>query len=229
MAKLSSYSDKIAIREVLGCLMLKPDLLKKYKLVKTDFPETLHKIIFASIYNLINSGAKEIDLVAIDSYLRQFPTQYNTFKKSGVEYLEGAMELASLSNFDYYYKKLRKFTLLRSYKENGTDVSEFFNPLEIDPDRVEELREKLNNATPQDIIKHFRRKQLAVEVNFDRTNGRESKKAGVGGKEQKEKWKAQTAWGLGYASAYLTTALHGLRKQRFTVKSAGSGVGILLF
>ena len=57
------------------------------------------------------------------------------------------------------------------------------------------------------------------------TEGRDSKKAGVGGHEQKEKWKQDTAWGIGYSSSYLTTALHGIRKRRFNVKSAGTGVG----
>lgn len=40
------------------------------------------------------------------------------------------------------------------------------------------------------------------------SEGRDSKKAGVGGLEQKEKWKKDTAWGIGYSSAYLTTVLH---------------------
>lgn len=225
-SKLSQYQNKQAIREILGSLLQDPSLIREYKIVQNDFPETFHKLIFAAINNLYKNGAEIIDAVAIDEYLSHYETQYQIFTKNeGINFLEKVQEMALQSNFKYYYDQLKKFSLLRSYAENGIDVSEFFDPDEIDPVTVEAQRKLLDEYSLQDIINHYKKKQLKIIAPFISTEGRDSKKAGVGGHEQKEKWKQDTAWGIGYSSAYLTTALHGVRKRRFNVKSAGTGVG----
>ena len=225
-SKLVSYVNKQAIREILGSLLQDPSLIREYKIVQNDFPETFHKLIFAAINNLYKNGAEVIDAVAIDEYLSHYETQYQVFTKNeGINFLEKVQEMALQSNFKYYYDQLKKFSLLRSYAENGIDVSEFFDPDEIDPVTIEAQRKLLDEYSLQDIINHYKKKQLKIIAPFISTEGRDSKKAGVGGHEQKEKWKQDTAWGLGYSSAYLTTALHGVRKRRFNVKSAGTGVG----
>ena len=225
-SKLASYVNKQAIREILGSLLQDPSLIREYKIVQNDFPETFHKLIFAAINNLYKNGAEVIDAVAIDEYLSHYETQYQVFTKNeGINFLEKVQEMALQSNFKYYYDQLKKFSLLRSYAENGIDVSEFFDPDEIDPVTIEAQRKLLDDYSLQDIINHYKKKQLKIIAPFISTEGRDSKKAGVGGHEQKEKWKQDTAWGIGYSSAYLTTALHGVRKRRFNVKSAGTGVG----
>ncbi|MDE7425719.1 MAG: hypothetical protein K2N51_18830 [Lachnospiraceae bacterium] len=225
-SKLASYVNKQAIREILGSLLQEPSLIREYKIVQNDFPETFHKLIFAAINNLYKNGAEIIDAVAIDEYLSHYETQYQVFTKNeGINFLEKVQEMALQSNFKYYYDQLKKFSLLRTYVENGIDVSEFFDPDEIDPVTIEAQRKLLDEYSLQDIINHYKKKQLKIIAPFISTEGRDSKKAGVGGHEQKEKWKQDTAWGIGYSSAYLTTALHGVRKRRFNVKSAGTGVG----
>lgn len=225
-SKLLSYVNKQAVREVLGSLLQEPSLIREYKIVQNDFPETFHKLIFAAINNLYKNGAEEIDAVAIDEYLSHYETQYQVFiKNEGVSFLEKIQEMALQSNFKYYYDQLKKFSLLRSYVEYGISVEEFFDPDEINPEVIEKQRKQLDEYTIQDIINHYKKKHSRVIAPFLNTEGQDSKKAGVGGHEQKEKWKQDTAWGIGYASAYLTTALHGIRKRRFNIKSAGTGVG----
>lgn len=225
-SKLLSYVNKQAIREVLGSLLQEPSLIREYKIVQNDFPETFHKLIFAAINNLYKNGAEEIDAVAIDEYLSHYETQYQVFiKNEGISFLEKIQEMALQSNFKYYYDQLKKFSLLRSYVEHGISVEEFFDPDEINPEVIEKQRKQLDEYTIQDIINHYKKKHSRVIAPFLNTEGQDSKKAGVGGHEQKEKWKQDTAWGIGYASAYLTTALHGIRKRRFNIKSAGTGVG----
>lgn len=225
-SKLLSYVNKQAIREVLGSLLQEPSLIREYKIVQNDFPETFHKLIFAAINNLYKNGAEGIDAVAIDEYLSHYETQYQVFiKNEGVSFLEKIQEMALQSNFKYYYDQLKKFSLLRSYVEYGISVEEFFDPDEINPEVIEKQRKQLDEYTIQDIINHYKKKHSRVIAPFLNTEGQDSKKAGVGGHEQKEKWKQDTAWGIGYASAYLTTALHGIRKRRFNIKSAGTGVG----
>ena len=212
--KILQYQNKQAIREILGSLLQEPSLIKEYKIVQNDFPETFHKLIFAAINNLYKNGAEEIDSVAIDEYLSHYEIQYQVFlKNEGIDFLEKVQEMAMKSNFQYYYEQLKKCSLLRSYIENGIDVSEFFDPSEIEPVTIEAQRKMLDEYTIQDIIKHYKKKQLKVSGAFTMSEGRDSKKAGVGGHEQKEKWKKDTAWGIGYSSAYLTTALHGLDRK----------------
>ena len=224
--KVNSYTNKQAIREVIGGLLQDPSLIRKYKIVTSDFPEKFHKLIFSAINNLYKNGAESIDAVAIDDYLSNYETQYQVFTKNeGVSYIEKAYEMALSCNFKYYYEQLKKFSLLRRYVEKGIDVSEFFDPDEIDPITIENQRKKLDNSSIQDIINHFKRMHSEIIAPFLNNEGRDSKKAGVGGHEQKERWKQDTAWGIGYSSSYLTTALHGIRKRRFNVKSAGTGVG----
>lgn len=224
--QLVNYVNKQAIREVLGSLLQNPSLIREYKILQTDFPETFHKLIFAAINNLYKSGAEVIDAVAIDEYLSHYETQYQIFTKNeGISFLEKVQEMALECNFKYYYEQLKKFSLLRNYAENGIDVSEFFDLDEVDPKIIESKRKLLDDYSLQDIINHFKKKHLKVIAPFLNNEGRDSKKAGVDGHKQKEKWKQDTAWGIGYASAYVTTALHGIRKRRFNVKSAGTGVG----
>lgn len=228
MAKkqLTEYVNKQAITEVLGCLMQEPKLLREFKIIKEDFPETYHKLIFSAINNLYRSGAERVDAVAIDDYLSHFATKYKTFEKNdGLEYVQRAEEVALLVNFKYYYDQLKKFSLLRGMKQQGIDVSDFFDPNEIDPITIDSQREKLNSYSITDMVNHFKKKMLKATAPFIIGENRDSKKAGVGGHAQKEKWKQSSAWGNNYASGYLTTALHGLRKRRFTIRSAGTGVG----
>lgn len=224
--QLTEYVNKQAVREVLGSFLREPALMREYKVSQNDFPELFHKLVFSAINNLHKQGAEDIDAVAIDEYLSHFETQYAIFQKSqGVEFIQKIEEVAMVSNIKYYYEQLKKFSLLRRYVEEGISVEEFFDPYDIDTVVIEKKRVLLNESTPQDIVNHYKKKQLTIAAPFTMTEGRDSKKAGVGGMEQKEKWKQDTAWGVGYSSAYLTTILHGLRQRRFTVKSAGTGVG----
>ena len=51
---LRQYQSKIAIREVLGCIVNNPTLLKTYKISLDDFVEAFHKVVLVGINNLIN-------------------------------------------------------------------------------------------------------------------------------------------------------------------------------
>jgi replicative DNA helicase len=146
-------------------------------------------------------------------------------KKDGPTYVTRAIEHCDEKNISYYYNELKKMALLRAYHEAGIDVSEFFDPEEVDPDITEKHQVLLDTSSVQDIANHYRKKVLQASERFTVDAERSSKKAGSGGHDQVERWKQDTAWGIGYASSYLTTILHGLRQRRFTIMSAGSGVG----
>ena len=224
--KLTEYTNVRATNEVLGAILQSPSLITQHQITQLDFADTFHKIVFAAVNNLYSQGATNIDGITIDEYLSHYESQHRTFQNGGgIKYVDGMKDVAVLDNVKYYVDQLKKFSLLRRYKENGVDVSEYFDPHEIEPEVIEEKRKKLDHDSITDIINHYRRIMLHATQPFVCNESRDSKKAGEGGLEQKEKWKKSIAWGVGYSSAYLTTVLHGMRPKSLTIKSAGTGVG----
>ncbi len=119
------YSDTTAIVQVIGCIYQNNNLLdnSNYFFHEEDFTEDFHKIIFGSIYNLYQTGAKEINANTIEDYLENKPSSYAIFKNGkGVEYLQKITENIQLSTFDYYYQRMKKMTLLRMYDNAGMDL-----------------------------------------------------------------------------------------------------------
>ena len=66
--------DKMAVLQVLGCLLRKPVLMadREYKLTADDFPEQFHKIVFGAIEHLGNDGAEHIDAIDVDQFLSPY-------------------------------------------------------------------------------------------------------------------------------------------------------------
>ena len=223
---INEYVNKNAINVLLGTLLQHPKLLREYPLSNEDFPELFHRLIYAAINNLVRNGADELDTITIDEYLSHYEVQYEVFNRyNGLQYLETIKQLGKSGNIEHVYSQVRKFSLLRRYKAAGIDVSEYYDPDNLDPEKQEQTRAKLDSESVTDIINHFKRKQIMITAPFLRSESRDSKRAGTGGEEQLDSWKESTAWGLGYSSAYLTNILHGMRPRTFTVRSAGTGVG----
>ena len=86
----SRYVDTAAIVQVLGNVYNNVSLLdnENYKIYEEDFPEDLHRILFGTIYNLHDLGAKEITLNAIEDYLIQRPSSYGIYKTNSKVNLE---------------------------------------------------------------------------------------------------------------------------------------------
>lgn len=96
-----------------------------------DFVEDFHKIVFGSIYNIhMSSGGVSID--SIIDYLSNRPKFEGIFKANkGVEYLQEVSQQAKEETFNYYYTRLKKFSLLRAYENVGIDISYLYDPSEI--------------------------------------------------------------------------------------------------
>ena len=224
--KHTEYSSVEAMQEVIGSLLIEPSLLKKHKVLYTDFTKPFYMYVFLAIEHLLSEGAKDITPILIKEYLQNYTEKYASFKaQGGIETLQMLIETSNTSNFEYHYELLKKFSLLRDLKTAGIDVSEFFDPEEVDVAIATKKREKLEKTPLDDIVAHYKTIFSAISNKFIEDKSIDKKKAGVGFMEQKEHWKKETAWGVGYSSAYLTTALHGIRQRRYVVKSAGTGVG----
>ena len=150
-----ALTDKRAYANTLGCLMKDPTLVEDIDrpLDREDFnTETFYDLLFVAIYNLSMQGCKTIDEFAIDSYLSGFKDQYRIFQENkGLEYLNSIKEYCSLENYDYYYHRLRKYSLLRYYEKQGLDTK-FIYDTSIDDFHASEEQQKFDNYTEQDIV-----------------------------------------------------------------------------
>ena len=152
----SRYVDTAAIVQVLGNVYNNVSLLdnENYKFYEEDFPEDLHRILFGTIYNLHDLGAKEITLNAIEDYLIQRPSSYGIYKTNkGAEYLTALKNSVQPVTFDYYYQRMKKFTLLRMYNEKcGMDLSNFYDIDNITNVKKKQVQEDwLDNSSHEEI------------------------------------------------------------------------------
>lgn len=149
----SKYIDISSLMNVIGNVYKKPDLLDatdKYFFNENDFVDEFHKIVFGAIFNLHQLGVSEITLNAIEDYLSSRPKKKATYDvNKGNEYLLKCAENASLATFDYYYNRMKKMSLLRTYHEMvGMDLSWLYDPDNIfEPKKKQEQEEWLDNSS----------------------------------------------------------------------------------
>ena len=138
---MSKYVDTPSIVQVIGGIYINPSLLDmedKYTFYEEDFPEEFHKILFGSIFNLHQLGAKDITPAVIEDYLEQRPKKYAVYKTNkGSEYLQNLVNNVQITAFDYYYQKMKKMTLLRMYQSIGMDLKWLY-----DIDNILDLKKK---------------------------------------------------------------------------------------
>ena len=151
----SNYIDIKSIIQVIGSIYQNPNLLdeERYKFNEEDFPQEFHRIIFGSIYNLHALGAKTITVNTIEDYLEQREKKFAIYKSyNGAEWLDQCKEVVNIATFDYYYNRLKKFTLLRMYESNGVDVSHIYDADNITDIKLKQKQEDwLDNHSLEEI------------------------------------------------------------------------------
>jgi replicative DNA helicase len=81
------------------------------------------------MYNLKAQGAKKFEILDIDNYLSSRPTSYKLYMDNkGADYLIKTLNKVDIQKFEYYYNRMKKFTLLRMYDNYGIDVKWLYNP-----------------------------------------------------------------------------------------------------
>lgn len=220
--------DKMAILNVLGSLIKKPDLLldERYSLSTNDFPERFHQIVFTAINNLIHSGVAVIGVVEIDNYISNYEKQYKIFNDNdGMAYIEKAIELTKTENFNHDYNKIKKFSLLRDLKSKGFDISEIYNNDIIDVKYQEEMQEKFDNMDLNDIINYFDKKIIEIKEQYYKEDSQVGQQAGKGLKELINELKETPEMGAPLNSDIFNTIVRGARLKKLYMRSSPSGGG----
>lgn len=116
-------------------------------------------------------------------------------------------------------------SLLRSYLEQGIDISDILNIDELDPVKKQEQQDQFDSMTMDDVINLCDKKFLVAKKNFLIKNDNESRKAGDDAEALYLKLKESPSYGLGLESGYLNTITRAMQKKKFFLETRDSGTG----
>lgn len=226
----SKYVDITAIIQVIGNVYNNPSLLDKtdkYSINEEDFADDFHRIIFGSIYKLFELGAAKINLENISDFLSSRPKSEAIYKQQkGEEWLLKASEAADAGSFDYYYGRLKKFSLLRAYDNFGLDVRFIYDPDNIIDVKKKQLQEEqLDNAKLEDLALMVDNKIEEIKEKFVDDVYGEAYQAGQGAIELIERLKERPEVGVPLYGPLINTVTRGARLKKFYLRSAATGIG----
>ncbi len=156
--------------QVIGSVFKNPQLLDftdKYTITDDDFPDEFHRIAFGAIYKIHELGADRISLENIEDFLTSRPKSQAIFKQQkGEEWLLKVADTCLPDAFDYYYNRLKKFTLLRAYDNCGIDVSDIYDADNILDTKKKQIQEDLlDNSTLEQIANKVDEKMKMLASN----------------------------------------------------------------
>lgn len=215
---------------VLGALLRQPSLMheNKYILTENDFAG-LHKVIFSVIYNLSVEGVTRITPLDVDLYLKQYSTQYDFYQKErGLEYLQRVYGIVDAtfeeSQFELYYTRVKKFTILRDFYRNGIDIKPFYNP-DANFTEMEKENEKLNSIEISEIFNKVREKVAVIEdQNISKSNVK-AINAGFGLRDLIAELRENPEVGYPLDGEILNFAARGARLGKMYIYSSPTGHG----
>ena len=227
----TKYYDVQSCMQVIGSVFINPSLLDledKYSFHEEDFIQEFHKILFGSIYNLHQLGAKQISIDDIEKYLEQRPKKYAVYKvNKGSEYLNNLKEMTQLAAFDYYYNRMKKMTLLRMYNSNlGMNLSWLYDVDNILDLKKKEAQESWFDNTPINEIANLINDKIdEIKAKYVDNSEDGVIQAGDGALALLERF--QKSPEIGYPLyGNLVNAVHrGARLKKFYLRSAATGVG----
>lgn len=167
----SKYVDTTAIIQVVGSVFNNPTLLDqtdKYVITEDDFVENFHKIVFGSIYKLYKLGVTEIKLQNIVDFLHSRPKHEAVFKQNnGEEWIKKTSACSIEAAFDYYYNRLKKFSLLRAYDNYGIDISDIYDINNILDGKKKQIQEEyLDSSSLEQIASRVDNKISEIKARY---------------------------------------------------------------
>jgi replicative DNA helicase len=222
--------DSNSTMYVLGALIRDPSLVEKssYILTESDFIG-LHKILFGAIYNLRAESIQKITPLDIDLYLKQYSKQYDVYKKeNGLEYLQNIYGIVDATfeeaQFEYYYNRVKKFTILRDLDSNGIDIKPFYNP-DVDFTQIDKENERLNSTDISDIFNKVREKLSIIEDKNISKSRVKAINAAHNIRELIDELRANPEVGYPLSGDILNFAARGAREGKLYLFSAPTGHG----
>lgn len=208
--------------------MSKPELLSetdKYFLEPGDFTQQLDKFIFSAIYNLYINGAEKIHAADIDNYLQQNSLAKQLMEKeNGLSLLQDCEIESEVSNFNYYYNKLKKFNLVRELQLSKDDIDEIYCE-DILNERYAEINNRFERMNAVDVVNMLKSKIANIENRYVLNNIAEESRPSDSIRQRVKEWKEKPEIGCMLQGEIFNTITRGGRKGKLYIRSAGSGVG----
>lgn len=221
-------NDSNAAQKVIGTLLINNELIEddQFPLDVDYFYTRLDTICFSSIYNIYQNGIRDIDVSHVTQYLEKYQDQFDYFNlQNGEEYLRHCKKIAEEINYQYYYERIKKFAILRSFEINGFDISPIYNIHELNQQRLEAMTERFDNAKPEEIITYFEKITNNIDIKFQTSNGLKGGHASEGLDNYYDSLKDSPELGLGLNGNLLNTITRGARLRKLYIRSSGTGVG----
>lgn len=226
----SKYYDSTAVVQLIGCSIAQPSLLDgdgQYFFNEHDFTNEFHKTLFGVIYNLRQMGAENITVKTIEDYLSNRPQSLGIYKNSnGSEWVLKTSNNADLANFDYYYQRVKKMTLLRNYDEVGIDVTWIYDPDNIlDVQKKQEQENQLDRLSLEQIADMIESKVFNVRSNCVDNSSDNSILIGDKVEGILDSLMEEPEIGSSFYDEYMNALTRGARLGKFYIRSAATGVG----
>ena len=226
----SKYVDIPSIVHVIGSVFKTPQLLDytdKYIITDDDFPDEFHKIVFGTIFKLHELGAERITLNSIADFLSSRPKSEALFiKQKGEEWLTKAAENAEPAQFDYYYNRMKKMTLLRAFDESGINVSSIYDPDNIIDLKLRQQQEdKLDNTSLDGLAQIVQDKIDEITSTYVDGSWGEAYQAADGLEGLLNELEQSPEVGVPLYGSLINSVTRGARLKKFYLRSAPTGVG----
>lgn len=222
------YNRDVAIG-VLGSACNNLNLLRdrNYEINQNDFDDMLHKLIFSVLQNLaLEKDIVEVDGFVISNYLANHPVQYERFRNNnGVELISKFKEFSKRCSFDYCYKMMKKYSLLRRFDSIGMDIREVYNPESFDVALIENQVKNIEKASLDEIKQYFKSKLIEIDLEFQTRTDSYSFEVGDGVEELLAKCKEGVSWGATFQSKLLNAVFGGMGFSKVLIRSSNSGGG----
>lgn len=214
--------------QVLGCLMQKPSILSdidKYFIDLTDFNGQLDKFVYSAIYNLYVGGATAIATADIDNYLKDnvYATELLA-KNNGLQFIQDCEVGAELSNFPYYYRKLKKINLVRDLAREGYNISELYCD-DVMNEKYSQINEQFERLEVDDIIRAVKLPIDSLENKYTVNSVVEKTTAADGIRKLVKELKEVPEVGEPLQGEIFNTVTRGARLGKLYLRSGGTGVG----
>jgi replicative DNA helicase len=226
---MSDYIDTTAVIQVIGCVLNTPSILDetdKYTITDEDFAQEFHRIVFGSIYNIHSSG-NDVTIDSIIDYLSNRPKYDAIFHQNkGPEYLVKISQIATQDTFNYYYNRLKKFTLMRAYDNFGLDMRQFYDPTNVlDTKKKQQQEDWLDNISLAGIAEMIDASIDDIRLRCVDDDGTEGYQAGDDILALIQDLEKHPEVGIPLYGPLINTVTRGARLRKFYLRSAATGVG----
>ena len=208
--------------------MLNPLFFLEYPdMTPSDFDLKVARVCFIIIKKLYEQGATKITPIEVDQEVEKYENSAIIYKREGgLDFLKFCYEFAEPSNFEIYYNRLRKYSLLRRLKKDKYDISEFYlDDKDIDdPLKAVAIQEHFEETTLEGILNAVEGKYNVIRNEF--LNGTRTKSDPADGifKLIDDLQKTPNI-GPSLEGKIFSSACRGARAGCFFLKSASTNAG----